>query len=243
MRLIKKRFILIGFASIIFLITVISTTIIISNNNGEETGKPLEISIESDEFTPLINEPFNLWVTNCPDGAEVIWNMGDGTVKNGEHITHSFPTPYVYNVTVNVTKGSQKGFDFDHIYPSNHPVDVEKVGRIINEVGSSGRREVEITCDVLPGYFVPVLDAEVQVSQATGGFEVLIYIEDPKDPDGFHKELFRQSQTEFRRGIRVEESFYDTPVPPEGSIYRVHVVLIVEQGVSGQYVMRASLFY
>lgn len=199
--------------------------------------------MESDEFTPLIDEPFNLSVTNCPEGAEVIWNMGEGTIKNGDHITHSFPTPYVYNMTVNVTEGTQYGFDFNHIYPSNHPVDVEKVGRIINEIGSNGRREVEITCDVLPGYFVPVLDAEVHVSQATGRFEVVIYIDDLNDPDGLSKELFRESRTEFRKGISVDESFYDTPVPPGGSTYRVYVVIIVEQGVSGQCVMRASLYY
>ncbi len=238
----KRKIIIIGSAIIIALIVIFSI-IIISNSNDEDPTSPLDVEIKSDEGTPLINVPFNLWIANCPDGANVTWNMGDGTIKNGDHITHIFTSPYNYNITVNVTKGSQHGFDYDLITARNHPVDVSKTGSIINDIGSSGRREVEITCDVLPGRLAPILDAYVQVKRATGNFEIVIFVDDPNNPDGFNKEYYRQTHTEIRGGIRIDESYYDTPVPPEGSIYRVHVVIIVELGASGEYSMSASLFY
>ena len=76
-----------------------------------------------------------------------------------------------------------------------------------------------------------------------GDFEVVVTVWNLNDPNGYHEELARESYTGRRNGLTFEESLLDTPVPPMGTIYRIELKIIADQGVSGEYMMSASLFY
>ena len=240
----KRIFIIIICCFLIIALTLIVVFFLISPlKDNEEDQETLDIQIEVDDSFLQIDQTFDLWIDNCPEEADVVWNLGDGTIKNGQSITHSYDHSRIYNVTVNVTKGSDHGWDYKRIIPRNHPVDTETSGTFINEIGSSGNREVSIHLDIQPGYFVPIYDGYVHIKNAIGDFEVVVTVWDLNNPNGYHEELVRESYTGRRNGLTFDESLLDTPVPPMGTIYRIELKIIAEQGVSGEYQMTASLFY
>jgi hypothetical protein len=78
-------------------------------------------------------------------------------------------------------------------------------------------------------------------------YNLYTYLKDDKDDtQGFFmavEELKREAFTGRNNGLTFDESILDTPVPPVGSIYRIELKIIADQGVSGEYRMTANLFY
>lgn len=240
----NKKLLVIGISILIFLIItigIISAVVVVKNKeNGNEI---VELETNIPDMYIRVDEEITLTVHNCPDDADVIWDLGDGRNATGKTINISYPDSDGYNITVEAKADSFLGYGNGILWVFNHDVEGSRSGTFSMNVRPATGEGFGTGCIIPVSIVGPLLDVNVQIQNAVGEFEIAVVLEEWGEPEGFYLDLDRQTFTARRNGITYDETFEGLPTPPEGHEYSLTIWIFIDQAISGEWTIEFSLMY
>lgn len=158
--------------------------------NPDDSEITLEIVV--DDYDVRTREEVNFTVKNAPNGSNITWDMGDGTITYGEKITHSYGISSYYMINVTAIWDDKFAKTSIELGVKNRDGFVIYRGTS-KKVGIVGQLAVSIGTDMWKGISTPYVIVALKVYNFTGNADIGVSVTKENDIEYWNGEIRNES--------------------------------------------------